>query len=163
MVDEPKPKAAKMKKRRRAPPEAFITYVVGIVGWDWGYARKKRGGHGRTTKLRGAKLVPGRRCTCMQSVERARESCFPVDTKPQSAHRRGSARTPTGEPMSGLLSPRLISCDEVRQGRSDGHFVRQAVVCGLYVRAGRRDAHAAGRDAARAIDVELIGRRRDRR
>jgi hypothetical protein len=109
MVDEPKPKAAKMKKRRRAPPEAFITYVVGIVGWDWGYARKKRGGHGRTTKLRGAKLVPGRRCTCMQSVERARESCFPVDTKPQSAHRRGSARTPTGEPMSGLLSPRLIS------------------------------------------------------
>jgi hypothetical protein len=38
MATEPKPKAAKKKKRRRAPAEEFVEYVVEITGWDWGYS-----------------------------------------------------------------------------------------------------------------------------
>ena len=37
MATEPKPKTAR-KKRRRAPPEEFVDYVVEIDGWDWGYS-----------------------------------------------------------------------------------------------------------------------------
>ncbi|WP_024584234.1 hypothetical protein [Bradyrhizobium sp. OHSU_III] len=35
---EPKPKAAGRKKRRRAPREEFVDYIVEIDGWDWGYS-----------------------------------------------------------------------------------------------------------------------------
>src|SRR3979411_1502236 len=38
MAAEPKPKAAAKKKRRRAPREEFVDYVVEIEGWDWGYS-----------------------------------------------------------------------------------------------------------------------------
>lgn len=38
MAAEPKPKAVKKKKRRRAPREEFVDYVVAIEGWDWGYS-----------------------------------------------------------------------------------------------------------------------------
>jgi hypothetical protein len=38
MAAEPKPKAARKKKRRRAPREEFVAYVVEITGWDWGYS-----------------------------------------------------------------------------------------------------------------------------
>lgn len=37
MATEPKPKATKKKKRRRAPAEEFVQYVVAIEGWDWSY------------------------------------------------------------------------------------------------------------------------------
>jgi hypothetical protein len=37
MATEPKPKVAKNKKRRGAPPDAVVQYVVAIEGWDWGY------------------------------------------------------------------------------------------------------------------------------
>lgn len=37
MAGEPKPEAAgKKKRRRRAPREEFVDYVVEITGWDWG-------------------------------------------------------------------------------------------------------------------------------
>jgi hypothetical protein len=38
MAAEPKPKAAGKKKRRRAPREEIVDYVVEIDGWDWGYS-----------------------------------------------------------------------------------------------------------------------------
>jgi hypothetical protein len=38
MASEPKSKAAGKKKRRRAPREEFVDYVVEITGWDWGYS-----------------------------------------------------------------------------------------------------------------------------
>jgi hypothetical protein len=38
MAAESKPKAVRKKKRRRAPPEEFVEYVVEITGWDWGYS-----------------------------------------------------------------------------------------------------------------------------
>jgi hypothetical protein len=38
MVAEPKPKAARKKKRRRAPREEYVDYIVEIEDWDWGYA-----------------------------------------------------------------------------------------------------------------------------
>jgi hypothetical protein len=38
MAAAPKPKAAGKKKRRRAPREEFVDYVVEIDGWDWGYS-----------------------------------------------------------------------------------------------------------------------------
>ena len=38
MAAEPKPKAARKKKRRRAPREEYVDYIVGIDGWDWGYS-----------------------------------------------------------------------------------------------------------------------------
>lgn len=38
MAAEPKAKAAGKKKRRRAPREEFVDYVVEIDGWDWGYS-----------------------------------------------------------------------------------------------------------------------------
>jgi hypothetical protein len=37
MAAEPKPKAAKKKKRRSAPAEAVVQYTVTIEGWDWSY------------------------------------------------------------------------------------------------------------------------------
>ncbi len=36
MGTEPKPKTAKTK-RRRAPPEEFVDYIVEIESWDWSY------------------------------------------------------------------------------------------------------------------------------
>jgi hypothetical protein len=38
MASEPKPRAARKKKRRRAPREEFVEYVVEITAWDWGYS-----------------------------------------------------------------------------------------------------------------------------
>lgn len=38
MATEPKPKATGKKKRRRAPREEIVDYVVEIDGWDWGYS-----------------------------------------------------------------------------------------------------------------------------
>jgi hypothetical protein len=38
MAAEPKPKAATKKKRRQAPREEIVEYVVAIEGWDWGYS-----------------------------------------------------------------------------------------------------------------------------
>jgi hypothetical protein len=38
MAGEPKPKAARKKKRRRTPREEFVDYIVEIEGWDWGYS-----------------------------------------------------------------------------------------------------------------------------
>jgi hypothetical protein len=38
MAAEPRPKTGKKKTRRRAPPDEFVEYVVGITGWDWGYS-----------------------------------------------------------------------------------------------------------------------------
>jgi hypothetical protein len=38
MGAEPKPKAARKKKRRSAPREGFVDYVVAIERWDWGYS-----------------------------------------------------------------------------------------------------------------------------
>ena len=38
MAAEPKPKAAaRKKKRRHAPREEIVHYVVEIDGWDWSY------------------------------------------------------------------------------------------------------------------------------
>jgi hypothetical protein len=37
MADQPKPKAAKKKKRRPAPPE-FVEYVAAIDDWEWSYS-----------------------------------------------------------------------------------------------------------------------------
>jgi hypothetical protein len=38
MAAEPKPKAAKKKKRRRAPREEFVNYVAAIEDWEWSYS-----------------------------------------------------------------------------------------------------------------------------
>ncbi len=38
MAAEPRPKAARRKRRRRTPREEFVDYVVEIIGWDWGYS-----------------------------------------------------------------------------------------------------------------------------
>jgi hypothetical protein len=40
MAAEPKPKAARKKKRRRALLEEYVDvdYIVEIEGWDWGYS-----------------------------------------------------------------------------------------------------------------------------
>lgn len=38
MVAEPKLKAGRKRKRRRAPSEDYVDYVVEIDGWDWGYS-----------------------------------------------------------------------------------------------------------------------------
>jgi len=38
MATEPKPKAAKKKKRRRAPRAEFVDYVAAIEDWEWSYS-----------------------------------------------------------------------------------------------------------------------------
>jgi hypothetical protein len=38
MATEPKPQAAKKKKRRRAPREEFVDYVAAIEDWEWSYS-----------------------------------------------------------------------------------------------------------------------------
>jgi hypothetical protein len=51
MSDEPKPKAAKKKKRCRAPPEEFVEYVVEIADWDWGYSLSLNTGYSDIDKV----------------------------------------------------------------------------------------------------------------
>ena len=38
MADRPRAKAVSSKRRRRAPREEFLEYVVAIDGWDWSYS-----------------------------------------------------------------------------------------------------------------------------
>jgi hypothetical protein len=38
MAEKPKAKAVNRKRRRRAPREVFLEYIVAIDGWDWSYS-----------------------------------------------------------------------------------------------------------------------------
>ncbi len=38
MADVPRAKAARKKRRRRAPRSAYVDYVAAIEGWEWSYS-----------------------------------------------------------------------------------------------------------------------------